>query len=324
MRPAAHDARGTPARRGKIARAPVVHQLTMPWDVARFAAFALLPPLAIGCGSASIDASSARPDDAGASAWLDASADADDSRGPRDATLPALPDGAPSGPCDEDMALVTLDGGAVCVDLYEGAMVQRMADGGEAPWPWYLPVDDVDASDLRAVPAHGAYPQGYVSNVQAQAACRASGKRLCTLDEWTAACRGRPAHDYVYPYGDTYEAGRCNEGDESPIVRIFGPSPTYSNDELNDPRCDQLDGGLERGGTHASCASAYGAFDMHGNLHEWIDDTPVPSEPDRGSFVGGYFVDAKLNGAGCEYRTTAHAKTYHDYSTGFRCCAAPR
>jgi hypothetical protein len=36
--------------------------------------------------------------------------------------------------------------------------------------------------------------------------------------------------------------------------------------------------------------------------------------------MGGFFVDAKLNGPGCTYRTTAHAKTYHDYSTGFRCC----
>jgi sulfatase modifying factor 1 len=42
-----------------------------------------------------------------------------------------------------------------------------------------------------------------------------------------------------------------------------------------------------------------------------------------GTFMGGYFVDAKLNGPGCEYLTTAHAKTYRDYSTGFRCCADP-
>ena len=35
-------------------------------------------------------------------------------------------------------------------------------------------------------------------------------------------------------------------------------------------------------------------------------------------------VDAKINGPGCEYRTTAHAPSYYDYSTGFRCCADPR
>jgi hypothetical protein len=264
---------------------------------------------AAGCGSSGeepvVDGGGAAPDG-----------------GAHDATVPDA--SADAGPCGEDMALVIAEAGAACVDLYEGALVTREADGGESAWPWYLPVDDQDAGALRAVPAHGIYPQGYISNVQAGAACRASGKRLCTLDEWTAACRGRPAHDDVYPYGDVYQAGACNEGDESPILILFGPTPTYDSTELNDPRCDQLDGGLARGGDYPRCVSAYGAFDMHGNLHEWVDDMPVATDPERGSFMGGYFVDAKLNGPGCEYRTTAHATTYHDYSTGFRCCADPR
>jgi sulfatase modifying factor 1 len=255
-----------------------------------------------------------------------------DAPGADSTVCPACSDAATdSGPCPAGMALVMppdLDGGdaaasAVCVDLYEGALVQRDDDGGESPWPFYESVDGVDASTIRAVPARGIYPQGYISQVQATEACARSGKRLCTLAEWTAACRGQPAHDWVYPYGDVYDPSACNEGRESPIVRLFGPNPTYSNQELNDPQCDQLDGGLARGGDYARCESAYGAFDMHGNLHEWIDDSPNPSDTTKGSFMGGYFVDAKLNGPGCTYRTTAHAKTYHDYSTGFRCCADP-
>ena len=228
------------------------------------------------------------------------------------------------GPCDDDMALVTFEAGRICIDLYEAAIVMREADGSETPWPHVTPLDGYDAAAFRAVPARGVVPQGYISQEQAAAACEGSGKRLCTFDEWTAACRGRPAHDYVYPYGDVYESGACNEGKESPIVILFGPNPTYSSAELNDPRCDQLDGGVAAGGAYSRCVSAYGAFDMHGNLHEWIDDTPDPADPARGSFMGGYFVDAKINGAGCTYRTTAHEKTYHDYSTGFRCCADAR
>ena len=38
------------------------------------------------------------------------------------------------------------------------------------------------------------------------------------------------------------------------------------------------------------------------------------------TLIGGYFVDDKINGLGCHYRTVAHAPTYHDYSLGFRCC----
>jgi hypothetical protein len=223
-----------------------------------------------------------------------------------------------AGPCPPEMVFVRAGDAGVCVDRYEGALVVS-ADGGSMAWPFFDPVDKVDAASIQAVPAQGIYPQGYISQVQATAACNRSGKRLCTLEEWTAACRGQPDHDYIYPYGDTYDPSACNEGRASPIVRLF-PNPTYSYQELNDPRCDQLDGGLAHGGDFPKCKSSYGAFDMHGNLHEWIDDSPN-GDPTRGSFMGGYFVDAKLNGPGCTYRTTAHAKTYHDYSTGFRCCA---
>jgi hypothetical protein len=33
------------------------------------------------------------------------------------------------------------------------------------------------------------------------------------------------------------------------------------------------------------------------------------------------FMDTRLNGEGCDYRTTAHDFGHHDYSIGFRCCA---
>ncbi|MEO6574566.1 MAG: SUMF1/EgtB/PvdO family nonheme iron enzyme, partial [Polyangiaceae bacterium] len=196
--------------------------------------------------------------------------------------------------------------------------------GGEGAWPHYLPVDALDGGTFRAVPAAGIAPQAYISEVQADEACRASEKRLCTIDEWTAACRGRPMADNIYPYGDVYEAGACNEGRAtSPIDDLFGPAPTYSAAELGDPRCDQLPRTVAPGGAFSRCVSAYGVFDMHGNVHEWVSDS-VPGDATRGNFLGGYFVDAKINGPGCEYRTTAHAKSYHDYSTGFRCCADPK
>jgi hypothetical protein len=259
---------------------------------------------AAGCSSVPDAADAAA--DAGVDATLDASIDA---------ALEA------ASPCPPDMSYVQTEGG-VCIDLYEGALVQ-ITDAGVVPWPHYDAIDAIDASMLYAVPAKGIFPQAYISEVQASAMCAQANKRLCTFVEWTAACRGQPEFDYVYPYGNTYDDAACNENRESPIIRLFGPNPSYSNAELNDPECDQLDAGLAQGGDFPKCVSVYGAYDMHGNIHEWIDDTPNPAEPTHGSFMGGYFVDAELNGPGCEYRTTAHDKTYHDYSTGFRCCANP-
>jgi hypothetical protein len=37
--------------------------------------------------------------------------------------------------------------------------------------------------------------------------------------------------------------------------------------------------------------------------------------------MGGFYSTTDQHGAGCAYTTIAHEPSYHDYSTGFRCCA---
>ena len=83
---------------------------------------------------------------------------------------------------------------------------------------------------------------------------------------------------------------------------------------MNDPRLNELEGTLAKTGTHEGCTNGYGVYDMVGNIHEWVADP-------NGTFQGGYYQDTHLNGEGCTYKTMAHAAWYHDYSTGFRCCA---
>jgi hypothetical protein len=87
---------------------------------------------------------------------------------------------------------------------------------------------------------------------------------------------------------------------------------------LNDPALGQVDGALSKTGEHAECVNGFGAFDMVGNLHEWVATDPATV---HGTFAGGYYLDTTINGDGCNYRTVAHAHDYHDYSTGFRCCS---
>lgn len=225
--------------------------------------------------------------------------------------------------CPADTALVTVPGAAgmpaarVCIDQYEAATVQLLPDGTERAWPFDRPVDGLT---VRAVVARGQKPQAYISGAQAQAACQRAGKRLCTAAEWRAACQGPSG--FTYPYGNTYTKGACNEGRATnPVNDCFGSGSgvfTYKN--MNDPCCVNKPNTLAAGGAFPMCRSAYGVFDLHGNLHEWVDATTASG---KGVFQGGFFVDAKINGAGCLYRTTAHEKTYHDYSTGFRCCVTP-
>ncbi len=215
------------------------------------------------------------------------------------------------GGCPAEMVLVA---GTVCVDRWEGSLVEVDMDGGTRDWS---PYENPGGRRVVAVSRGGVVPQGYISGAQAEVACTNAGKRLCALTEWLAACRG--PQNQTYPYGNTYVRRRCNEArTPHPVVQYFGTSMgvfTFAN--MNNPGINMQPDSLARTGQFDGCVSPWGLYDMVGNLHEWI---AVSS----GTFKGGFYVDAEINGRGCLYTTTAHNYTYRDYSTGFRCCADPQ
>jgi formylglycine-generating enzyme required for sulfatase activity len=147
--------------------------------------------------------------------------------------------------------------------------------------------------------------------VEAKSACEASGKRLCHAQEWKAACKG--PEKTRYPYGNTRVPNACVDTNRTSPMSVLHMGE-HSERTMNDPLANQQPGTVEPTGATESCTNGYGVHDMVGNVHEWTDDA---------SFRGGYYLDTELNGQGCEYRTTAHASWYYDYSTGFRCCADP-
>jgi formylglycine-generating enzyme len=207
------------------------------------------------------------------------------------------------------MALVRA---SFCIDRWEASLVE-VTSTGERP---FSPFETPRGRTVRAVSRRGVVPQGYVSRDQAERACRASGRRLCREEEWITACRGDPPR--AFPYGDTREKGACNDSGISPLHAFYPEAPeTYLAGPMNDPRLNQQPSTVARTGAFAGCTNQFGVFDMVGNLHEWVTSS-------RPTFRGGYYQDTHLNGDGCAYRTTAHAAEYHDYSTGFRCCADPR
>lgn len=161
----------------------------------------------------------------------------------------------------------------------------------------------------------GVLPQGYLSANQAEAACAAGGKRLCSEAEWVTACRGEDQRDF--PYGDKYEQGTCNVYREShPSAMLHDNSARYHDDPRNHlvevaGRPFLQETGMSR------CASRWGddaVFDMVGNLDEWVADA-------EGVFVGGFY--SRGTRSGCQSRVSAHVRSYADYSTGARCCKDP-
>lgn len=212
--------------------------------------------------------------------------------------------------CQDGMAAI---GGTFCIDQYEASVVEISGKQTKA----HSPYKGVDGLKVKAVSKKGVVPQAHISKEQAESACKNAGKRLCTDDEWVAACRGKKPT--LYPYGNDHKPGRCNDAGVSSFNRYYGqaggPAPqsafTWAN--MNDERLNQLKNTVAKTGGFSKCKNAYQVYDMVGNLHEW---TAAAS----GTFRGGYYLDTKINGEGCNYKTSAHGAKYHDYSTGFRCC----
>ena len=218
--------------------------------------------------------------------------------------------GTTEGPCPAGMVLVE-EGAGFCIDAYEAALEEEQ----DGLWLEASPYETVAGRTVRAVVAAGMIPQGYISGDEAELACENAGKRLCSSEEWLAACQG--PDEWTWPYAASYVDWACNDhyAGSHPVVDYFGTvDGVWDTEHMNDPGINQQPGTVAAGGEYSACLSAWGAADMHGNLHEWVADAD-------GAFRGGFYADAEINGPGCTYVTTAHGRDYHDYSTGFRCCA---
>ncbi|MCL2724518.1 MAG: formylglycine-generating enzyme family protein [Polyangiaceae bacterium] len=141
--------------------------------------------------------------------------------------------------------------------------------------------------------------------------CRAQGKRLCGDSEWTLACEGQ--EHLPYPYGYTRNADACN---------IDKPHPDANEKALANPvtrgaEVERLWQG-EVSGARESCVSPYGAFDMTGNVDEWVvNESGVPY---KSGLKGGYWGPVRDR---CRPMTTAHYESFAFYQIGFRCCSDP-
>jgi formylglycine-generating enzyme len=259
----------------------------------------------------------------------------------------SLPSTAPfgvDGPrrCSAEMVDI---GGRFCIDRFEASLEDRKS--GQRLSPYYHPTSGQTRatyerwvgraasqgparSRAMAVPApppfqleggiepvarslRGVVPSGYLNRPLAEAACRNAGKRLCTSEEWVTACEG--FRKTRFPYGVSYENGRCN------VFRSAHPAAVLHGNASQghlDPRLNQVREGddplLRLTGGTPECRSEWGAdaaYDMVGNLDEWVSDP-------GGVFVGGFY--ARATRSGCEARIESHAPEYFDYSLGVRCC----
>jgi len=94
------------------------------------------------------------------------------------------------------------------------------------------------ANDIYAVSLPSEIPSANLTWFQAQEACANAGKRLPTSAEWQVGANGTP-------------------------------DPGSDNGTTT---CNSASDGLSRTGARSSCVAARGAFDMVGNVAEWVAD----------------------------------------------------
>jgi len=160
----------------------------------------------------------------------------------------------------------------------------------------------------------GVVPDVMMRFVDAEATCASVGKRLCTEFEWEMACEG--PETLPWPYGYSYDPKACNSSKTyRPVSEAKLASRDASVREAEAKRAWQG----EPSGAYPACKSAFGVFDLTGNVEEWVQ-TSRPEWPWRSALKGGYWSKPW---SGCRGTNEAHGPQFRFYEVGFRCCKDP-
>jgi protein-disulfide isomerase/peroxiredoxin/uncharacterized membrane protein len=169
--------------------------------------------------------------------------------------------------------------------------------------PFRIDAFEASIQGGKAQSTAGAEVARGVTWFEADAACRAANKRLCTEDEWLAACIGAvpadkdgdgiasndPQGGTQHVYGDLFQEAFCavsrKKDDARPLIT----------------------------GIHPRCATPTGIHDMEGLTKEWVGLTA-----DRAGLKGGSYYSG--DSARCGYYKDGESPSTKDTSIGFRCC----
>ena len=165
------------------------------------------------------------------------------------------------------------------------AMYRKCVEAGKCKLP--------DSLIYYNDPLFADHPVTYVSWVNAVDYCSFVGRRLPTEAEWEKAAIWDPVNNkkLVYPWGDTYDCSKANFDDETKLDASLMQDGSV--------HCDGYDltapvGSFPQG------ASPYGAWDMAGNVWEWVHDAFVEVDPLTSTIVNYYAISPTANPQGVD------------------------
>lgn len=142
----------------------------------------------------------------------------------------------------------------------------------------------------------GKLPKVAAPFAEADSLCKNAGKRLCSEEEWEAACRG--PQNLRFPYGTRFDPEACN-----------------TTDAKDNPRKTSVAGAFTR------CKSGYNVWDLSGNAAEWTASPFDGTGPDK-TVKGGHAARPGFDDRCASRRKLAPGA--RAISVGFRCCADAR
>ena len=162
-------------------------------------------------------------------------------------------------------------------------------------------IDKYEASDQE-----GDMPPIMITWAQAKRNCEQHNKRLCSDREWTLACEGPDI--LPYPYGLNRDSEACNIDKDQKNVDV-------EHSKMNAKDVADLDQRVASG-SMPNCVSAYGIYDMTGNVDEAVINSS--GKPYKSALKGGHWVKGARNR--CRPATLAHNEYFANYETSYRCC----